>query len=393
MALEYKRTPEELRADLEEIARDFGFTRLDRFVGSTIDVFVDTYSDLYGQLDDLEDQTRIDTATGRFLDSWGIVLAEPRDRTIIMEDLSVNNVFIATSDGTPVSNYTRGGASIFIPDGTRILDDSGTPVLATLDGITIGRDRAFTRVVGLGNNITTVQPGTYRLDGSIQDFVLGRASGSVPRAQAILEDVDLVAVVQRPITGNRVPLTDEDYRFILFSKANSINKANKAKVDTLLSDNRVARFVVREFTGGSSSVAVYIEPTRGILGKSLEESMKIALQRILPYGTVIHTSRMVTSTLEMDFRISVQEGTPIVERDRIREDVITSLREEINGLNSGSTFNIDLAITQAQRVTGVGDVFLDSVRVNGRTLFADTYPMQEIEKLFVTDGGVTVDVI
>jgi len=393
MALEYKRTPEETRQELETLVQQHGFNRLDAFIGGTTDLFADEYDGLYVQLTDLASQARLDTCTGRFLDSWGVVFDEPRNAVNLMEDLTLDNVYLTTSNGIPVTNYTYGAAPLYIPDGARILSENGTPMIATLDGTVMDDVRSFIRVVGTGIGLETVAPGEYVVEGTIQDYTVGRVSNAIPRVQSIVEDVDLIAVVQRPITGTPLTLTDDDYRFVLYSKAKSINLGNRDKLDTLLSNTAVARFVVRQFTGGSSSVSIYIEPVRGILNKTLESAIKVAVERILPYSTVIHTGRMVLSNVEIQMSITTTEDTPIANRDEIQTAVASDMIDEVTLLESGTILDINGLTDSAKTVAGVDEAFLDAIWINGRKLMQDTYTMQDIEKLYANEGGVTVDVI
>jgi hypothetical protein len=100
MPLEFQRSPEQVRTGLVRTARDHGYTRTDRFIGALIDTFTDNFTPLYAQLQDYDPQTRIDTATGIFLDSFGIMLSEPRSRIFDLSDQSLDNVYIATESAT-----------------------------------------------------------------------------------------------------------------------------------------------------------------------------------------------------------------------------------------------------------------------------------------------------
>lgn len=393
MALEFRRTPDQLRDELIRIANQAGFRRLDRFIGGLIDVLVDTYAPAYETLEDLEDQVRIDTASDEFLDSWGSLLDELRSTTVRLESLALDNTFITTNTGQPVNSLTLGGVPLQIPSGSLILDENNAPLLRVLDTTTFNNERAFVRVVGARTDIDRIAPGTYQMDGTLQDYVLGRSSGAVGESRVILNDAELVATIQREIVGQAPALDDEEFRFILLSKARALNLANRDRVNTLLRNPDIARFVIREFTDGSSSVNAYIEPTRVVLDKALELATDVQLQRTLPYGTQVRTGRMVLSRVGLDYRISIQASAPINQKNEIIAQVKTVIKDFINALDSGTEINFDDLITEAQGVANVGDVLLDNIRINGRSILTSRYRMRDIEKLFINEASISIEVI
>jgi len=390
VAIEFKRTQEDVRTDLTRIATQYGYTRLDRFIGAFVDVFTDIYGEVYNELYSLEDQMRVDTATGEFLNAWGILLDEPRERTQSFEDLSFDNVYITTSNNQPVTQYTVGGTGLLIPNGTKIVNEANTHVMSVIDTVLMQRERIFVRVVGSGNVTGTIPAGTYSLSGSINDFVIPRlpdAAAGIP----IIDVPNLEVVVQRPVQAQDIALDDSEYRFILYSKARSINLANKEKIDTLLGDRRIARFVIKQFTSGSSSVSIYIEPTTGLLEKPLEQSIKLAVDKVMPYGTVVHASRMVGSNVEIRLGLSLLDTVPTTQRDTIKANVSTALIRAISNLRSGSTLIQDDLEQTAEQVSGVGDVQFREVKINGLTLYNNIYTMKDIEYVFAADSGIIIE--
>lgn len=386
MPLQFKRTPDEVRTRLTDRAAEHGFTRLDRFIGAFIEVFSDVYADIYQQLYDLEPQTRIDTATGEFLDSWGIVHDVPREFVSQGKDLSFENVSIVTSNGDPITNYTAGGRPLVIPSGTKILQDN-IPILSILDTTVMSGNRVFVRVVAEAGVGAAIPPGIYSLDVTPQALsVLG--DDAELGASVVVDAPDLIANVIREIPVEQSTADDNLYRFVVYSKAKANNQFNKDMVNTILINPEIVRFVIKEFGSGSSSYTVYVEPTTGVLNDALRRAVKQTLERMSPYGTVIRVASMIGSYVQMRLDITMSDDILVAERDLLKTEVEDAIQAAINGSRSGTPAVIETFRQAAMGIQGITSARITEVRINGRLIEDPVYSMKDIEFIFANERSV-----
>lgn len=390
MPLQFKRTPDEVQKQLVDRAAEHGFTRLDRFIGALIQVFSDVYADLYQQIYDLEPQTRIDTATGEFLDGWGVV--HDVNRVFIAEgkDLSFDNVSITTSNGDAITNYTLGGRPLVLPSGIKILQD-GVPVLRTLDTSIMTGNRVFVRVISEPGVGAAVPAGTYSIDVSPEALsVVGETEDLPP--QRVINPPALVANVAKEISVESSTADDNLYRFVLYSKAKANNQHNKDAINTILGNPEIVRFVIKEFSSGSSSYTVYIEPTTGILTDALRLAVKQTLERMSPMGTVVRAAPMIGSYVQIRADITMADSVLVAARDGLKAEVEDALQAAVNATRSGSTAVIDSWRQAGMNVQGITSIKLTQVRINGRLIEDPIYPQRDIEFLFANERSVVATI-
>lgn len=390
MPLQFKRTPDEVQKQLVDRAAEHGYTRLDRFIGALIQVFSDVYADLYQQIYDLEPQTRIDTASGEFLDGWGIV--HDVNRVFIAEgkDLSFENVSIATGNGDAITNYTLGGRPIVIPSGVKILQD-GVPVLRTLDTSIMTGNRVFVRVIAEPGIGASVPVGAYPIDVSPESLSLVGETEDLP-PQRVINPPALIANVSKEITVESSTADDNLYRFVLYSKAKANNQHNKDAINTILGNPEIVRFVIKEFTSGSSSYTVYIEPTTGILTDALRLAVKQTLERMSPMGTVVRAAPMIGSYVQIRADITLADSVLVAARDTLKAEVEDALQAAVNATRSGSTAVLDSWRQSGINIQGVTSVKLTEVRVNGRLIEDPIYAQRDIEFLFANERSVVATI-
>lgn len=380
MPLELKRTRTEIEDDLFGLAQEYGLSRTDRFIGSLLTSIIDALEENFTSLYDLEPQARIDTSTDEWLASWAKVHGQPLEIQEGGEDLAFDNVYIGTSDGRAVNQFTQEGQPLFLSAGISIRNTDQREILVTLDNIELSGDRAFTRVVvPTGFNIS-VAPGTYTTNVSLRDFAI-RGLTDVP---------ELVAVVQRPITSNSLILSDDDLRAIVFDRAKSRNKANGAAVRTTLQFSEVAKVVSKNFNSGSSSLSIYIEPRLGVLSAPLAARIRTYLEDILPNGTRINISPMIGSLAEFKIKIALPDGFASTEID----DLKTRIRGRFVGLigqeNSGANVNFASLLTTVAAEESLPSINILDCRVNGKRVALSNYSCRDIEFLYTDELRVEV---
>lgn len=372
MPLELKRSQDQITNDLFSIAEEYGLARTDRFIGGFVSNIVSNLFNSFQTVYDLENQSRIDTATDQWLESWARIHGQDIVVNQGGEDLSFENVYLATSNGQPVSTYLAEAQELFLPSGIVARAADGRDLFTTIDNVVFSGDRAFTRVVlPVGSNIT-VSPGTYTTNVSFRDYAI-RGLNEVP---------EIVAVVQTPISSLQRPLSEEELRALIFDRALSRNKANGATIRTSLQIGDVARVIVSSFNSGSSSVNIFVEPTLGLLSPALEARIRSYLESVLPDGTRVNIGRMVGSLGSFKLKVKLADGTVANQV----EDILDTVREEfvagVNITRAGTTVNFDLISEAVAASSGVAAVSVVESRINGKRVALSSYTNREIEFVF-----------
>lgn len=380
MAIEFKKTRDEMESDFFTMCEEYGLSRTDRFVSGLINPIIDALEENFNAVYDLERQTRIDTATDEWLASWARVHGQATEVAEGGQDLSFDNVYIGTSDGRPVSDFIQDGNSLFLPGYIKIYNTEGREILNTLDNIQLSGDRAFTRVVIPSGLTINILPNTYSTNVSLRDFAT-RGLTDIP---------DLVAVVQRPISGTNSTLTDDDLRSIIFDRALSRNKANNSAVRTVMQFSEVAKVVSRSFNSGSSSISVYIEPRVGILTAPLAARMRSYLEELLPAGTRINIGSMVASLAELKVLIKLPDNFSTSALADLKNVVRDSIVSEVNRNGSGATIDFDNILRIVAISNNIPSINLVDARINGKKVALASYSCRDIE--FIYTDSIRVEV-
>jgi hypothetical protein len=380
MPIEFKKTRDVVERDLFNLCEEYGFTRTDRFISGIVTPIVDTLEENFSSIYDLEIQSRIDTATDEWLASWARIHGQSTEIAEGGQDLSFDNVYIGTSDGRPVTEFTVNGEPLFLQAGIEVINSSGRVILNTLDNIQISGDRAFTRVsIPPGFNIS-VAPGVYSLNLDFRDYAI-RGLNDIP---------SLIAVVQRSVSGVNLTLTDDELRSVIFDRALSRNKANNSAIRTTLQFSEVAKVISKNFNSGSSSISIYIEPRVGTLSLPLAARIRSYLEELLPAGTRINIGSMVASLAELKVRIKLPENFDTSTLDDIKVSVRSGFVSFIGQSASGETVNFDsIAATVAAENQLPAINIIDS-RVNGRKVALSNYSCRDIEFLYTDPLRVEV---
>jgi hypothetical protein len=380
MPIEFKKTRDVVERDLFNLCEEYGFSRTDRFISGIVTPIVDTLEENFSSIYDLEIQSRIDTATDEWLASWARVHGQSTQIAEGGQDLSFDNVYIGTSDGRPVTEFTVNGEPLFLQAGISVINTSGRTILNTLDNIQISGDRAFTRVsIPPGFNIS-VAPGVYTLNLDFRDYAI-RGLNDIPT---------LVAVVQRPVSGVNLTLTDDDLRSVIFDRALSRNKANNSAIRTTLQFSEVAKVISKNFNSGSSSISIYIEPRVGTLSLPLAARIRSYLEELLPAGTRINIGSMVASLAELKVRIKLPENFDTSTLDDVKVSVRTAFVSFIGQSSSGETVDFSSIATLVAAENQLPSINVIDSRVNGRKVALSNYSCRDIEFLYTDPLRVEV---
>lgn len=380
MPIEFKKTRDVLERDLFNLCEEYGFTRTDRFISGIVTPIIDTLEENFSSIYDLEIQSRIDTATDEWLASWARIHGQSTEIAEGGQDLSFDNVYIGTSDGRPVTEFTVNGEPLFLQAGINVINSSGRIILNTLDNVQISGDRAFTRVsIPPGFNIS-VAPGVYNLNLDFRDYAI-RGLDDIPT---------LVAVVQRSVSGINLTLTDDELRSVIFDRALSRNKANSSAIRTTLQFSEVAKVISKNFNSGSSSISIYIEPRVGTLSLPLAARIRSYLEDLLPAGTRINIGSMVASLAELKVRIKLPENFDTSTLDDVKVSVRSGFVSSIGQSSSGETVDFDSIASVIAAENQLPAINIIDSRVNGRKVALSSYSCRDIEFLYTDPLRVEV---
>lgn len=372
MAIEFKRSREDIEADLFRLCEEYGLIRTDRFVSGLVTPIVDVIVNNFSSVYDLENQSRIDTATDEWLASWARIHGQDIQINEGGSDLSFDNVHLATSNNRPVVSYTPNSEPLFLQQGIKALTSDGREVLSTIDPVLMSGSKAYTRVVTPPGLTVTVAPGIYATNIDLRTF-------AIPN---LTEVPNLVMVVQRPITSVQTTLSDDELRAIIYDRARSRNKANNAAVRTVLQFSDVAKVIMKTFNSGSSSLSVYIEPRVGIMNNAMAARIRAYLEELLPIGTRINIGRMVGSIVEAQLKMKLPNGFPVSEIDSLKQNVQGSFISALGNQASGSYVNFEAIISAIMEEFDLPSLKPMAIKVNGRKAAFAGYSCRDIEFLY-----------
>lgn len=345
--------------------------------GGLLDV---DYINLYA----LERNTRIDTCTNQFLDVYGLFFDEPRSSQSFAKVETLDNVSIFLTN--IAGNTKRGrevtlnGEGIIIPKGTALLDRSNRPLFYTTESVVLSEERVFVKCIAASTNVTFV--GSSSLAGVQLDLLSDSSIDS-----NLLSGYTLGCNNASDITVVNKDADETTYRFVLYSKGQSVNLISSDKLNTILDNLEVVQIVAEKNNPASSGIVVYVE-TKNVETDSLVlEEVAAQLSRIFPEGTYISARPFIYSTLSLSLRISTAAGfDDLTVRDNFKRTLINN----INLQRSTITYNFTNLINQTKtEVAGVSFVNIDYIGINGKKLLDQVYTAKNIEKLFAYPSTVS----
>jgi hypothetical protein len=332
------------------------------------------YLDIYA----MEKNTRIDTAEDGFLDNYGLLLDEPRTSQSFAQvvDLKTIALFLKSASGRRArgNQLTVDGGPLVIEKGTLLLDATGTPRMKTSHTVELTNQKVYVKAIAINSGSLSLPANTLSL--CLFDL---RSSSIVD--QNLVGDFVLGCTNEVDISSSSRQADTETYRFILQEKAASVNLASDRKINTIMDNLQVKKFVIDRINSSSTSFVIYVE-TRNVETDSLVlDEIKAQLESILPKGTDVRVRPFVYSTLAVSLKITVEDDSaPGTVKELFKQNYITRL----NLIDGGTTINLGSILTDTINVTtGVKNADYDKILINGRTFTNASYTPKSIEKLFV----------
>lgn len=374
----FKRTRNDIRSSLVRATNTQGLDVSQGIAREIIDLntgFMESdYLDIYA----MEKNTRIDTAEDAFLDNYGLLLDEPRTSQSFAQvvDLKTIALFLKSASGRRArgNQLTVDGGPLVIEKGTLLLDAAGTPRMKTSHTVELTNQKVYVKAIAVNSGSLSLPANTLSL--CLFDL---RASSIVD--QNLVGDFVLGCTNEVDVSSSSRQADTETYRFILQEKAASVNLSSDRKINTIMDNLQVKKFVIDRINSSSTSFVIYVE-TRNVETDSLVlDEIKAQLESILPKGTDVRVRPFVYSTLAVSLKITVEDDSaPGTIKDLFKQNYITRL----NLIDGGTPVNLSAVLTDTINVTtGVKNADYDRVLINGRTFTNASYTPRNIEKLFV----------
>jgi hypothetical protein len=374
----FKRTRNDIRSSLVRATNTQGLDVSQGIAREIVDLntgFMESdYLDIYA----MEKNTRIDTAEDGFLDNYGLLLDEPRTSQSFAQvvDLKTIALFLKSASGRRArgNQLTVDGGPLVIEKGTLLLDATGTPRMKTSHTVELTNQKVYVKAIAINSGSLSLPANTLSL--CLFDL---RSSSIVD--QNLVGDFVLGCTNEVDISSSSRQADTETYRFILQEKAASVNLASDRKINTIMDNLQVKKFVIDRINSSSTSFVIYVE-TRNVETDSLVlDEIKAQLESILPKGTDVRVRPFVYSTLAVSLKITVEDDSaPGTVKELFKQNYITRL----NLIDGGTTINLGSILTDTINVTtGVKNADYDKILINGRTFTNASYTPKSIEKLFV----------
>ena len=349
-------------------------------VTTSVDSLELEYSSYY----EFAKNTRIDTADNIFLDSYGLLLDEPRDSASFgyVNDLETVSIFLLNGAGRTISgkNLTSDGKGILIEKGTILKDKNGSPVLKTLTSVYLTDTRVYVNAVALN-------PGSFYLPVNGLAGVDLDIRNITNVSPSLVSDFNLMCNNEKEITNGTESADPNTYRFVLQEKGHSVNLANLRKLNTLLDNLNLRKMVVERGNRNSTTLVVYIESKNIELDEILIEEIKNQIETIFPYATDIRVRTFIYTTVSANLKITVN---PLFDTPATREDFKQVFVRELIALEGGVPVNFTNFINNLKREDSrILGVDFEELLINNRSLSSNLYQTKKIEKLIAYPSTIS----
>jgi len=367
---------------LSKVLTESGFVDVTAspFLGSIVKAIQDALATEYGKMYDIANNVDIGRAEGEYLDRWGRFLNEPRESLTYAMDLSLTNTLVYLYPTVTARELTILGDGIPIPSGTQLSNDDSTIVFETLDDIYIrpDRDSAFCRVICATPGAIEVAPGMLSKVG----LSLTEISNVMPSAAV---NYMLLCENRSTITGGAEMASDDDYRFILLKKANSIGLFNEEKINSVMDVVEVVRISVQEYRGGAN---VYIETKNVQNADAVVQTIRTGLKQYRSLGLCVNAYPPIFKYFSGNIKLALKIEDPT---NAIKQKFTSDFVNAVNATPMGSNANLESILTNVVRSSpNVQAAKFVSGSYGGRSLLRFNVPQYFNEKILTSDGRLSV---
>ena len=379
-----RRNRTDITEKLNRVLMTNGISLNDTIGKELVTTSVDSLELEYSSYYEFAKNTRIDTADNIFLDSYGLLLDEPRDSASFgyVNDLETVSIFLLNGAGRTISgkNLTSDGKGILIEKGTILKDKNGSPVLKTLTSVYLTDTRVYVNAVALN-------PGSFYLPVNGLAGVDLDIRNITNVSPSLVSDFNLMCNNEKEITNGTESADPNTYRFVLQEKGHSVNLANLRKLNTLLDNLNLRKMVVDRGNRNSTTLVVYIESKNIELDEILIEEIRNQIETIFPYATDIRVRTFIYTTVSANLKITVN---PLFDTPATREDFKQVFVRELIALEGGVPVNFTNFINNLKREDSrILGVDFEELLINNRSLSSNLYQTKKIEKLIAYPSTIS----
>jgi uncharacterized phage protein gp47/JayE len=353
---------EKSRSDMRRLLPSLTNTAEGSTAGALLEIAASANSDIHRQIDILQRNLFVSTATGDALDGIGELLGVSRGAALRAFDDSRNvrvridpavgegaGIFVRTRIPSHVIDQnpdTLTSSGFTIREGTTLSTNSGT-TYTTVHPVTLSGDdtEAFVGVIATGTgNSFNVSTGELR-NHDLKTF---------QPELALISDFVLVEN-RMPITTGRFTETDDDYRLRIVNAIFTTQAANStAIINSALSVPGVRNAIYLPFSSGLHSFSVVIETTDPIVSTGLVNAAQQAVNSVVAAGNRGMVTRPIYKGLEAKVGLRYRARA---DRPHIRQNARRAAVDYINGIGLGEEFILNELI---QRIMDVSEDLLDT---------------------------------
>jgi len=377
----YERTGE-IQTALSKVLTDSGYVDVtgSPFLGSIVGALRDAISTEYGRMYQIAQNVDLGRATGEYLDRWGNFLNEPRSTLNYVSDLSLNNVSIYLDPTVLAGQITLQGDGISLPAGLALTDSANEITVETLDEIYMrpDRSRVFCRVISLTPGAVEIPSGKITSVG----YNLSDLNNVLPSAIA---DYTLKAHNAYNISGGEELANDEDYRYVLLKKAESIGLFNESKIQSLMDIPEIVKIYIQEYRGGAN---VYVETKNIQTVGTVVHNIRTGLQQHRSLGLCVNVYEPITRYFSGSIKLGLKEED---ETNMTQQTFVSNYVDAVNGVAMGAAVNLETLLDDVvNRSDNVESARILSGSYGGRELVRYNIGQYFNEKILTSEDRISI---
>lgn len=350
------------------------------FLGAIVRALQAALDTEYTKLYEIAQNVDLGRATGEYLDRWGQFLNEPRASLSYATDMSLSNVRIYISPTVNARQLTIHGDGISIPAGTGLTNDDHTIVCETLDDVYIRPDRndAYCRIICTTPGAIDIPAGTL----TTASITLSDISNVLPSAIA---SYTLTCTNNYPIRDGSEQATDDDYRYVLLQKAQSIGIFNENTVRSVLDITDIVRISIQEYRGGAS---IFVE-TKNIQNvDAVVHTIETNLRQQRSLGLCIHVYPPIIRYFTATVKLILKNSDPTNQtNEQFNKDFVTA----VNTLPMGSAIDFEQIVQEIARDSAhITSAHIISASYGGRVMVNFSVGQYSNEKALTSEDRITV---
>jgi len=349
------------------------------FLGSIVGAIQNALRTEYGKLYDIADNVDIGRAKGKYLDRWGRFHSEDRQVMSSAKDLSLTNCSVYLDPEVTAGEITSLGDGITLTDLVLTNNDESL-AFECIDQVYIrpNRSEAFVRVICTTPGAIDIAAGELtKVSMSLSDL-----ENVLPSAMATYS---LKCRNHYAISSGTEMASEEDYRYVIMRKSESVGLFNEAKVYSAMDATDVVKIAIHEYRGGAN---VYLETQNMQNVDSVIAVVRTALKQYRSLGACVNVYSPVVRYLLPTIKLSLRnEDLLSTTQTQFASDFTTA----VNSLEMGSVVNInDIIDTVMAGIPNILSSRIVKATYGGRTLAKYNIGQSFNEKVLTSTDRLTI---